>query len=315
MARYKMVYDLIEEWVREVPWLDQFETKGKDKGGRSKVAKRIIVARGIKDVVQFQEEIWRKKVEAQGKLDVALEEGGDDNSDDDTLSITSGLSGAKRMDSSQEPLASAAHASKKRRVQCHGLDDASQFLLNPLNSSLPAITDPSHLSPDSRSPATLPLPLTSYLLTASPSTLSLSGRPTRLQLLVAEREGGADDVADDELFAEGELDGLVRSEEEVKRLKDVFGWEEATDMANEPDSAKKAPSSTKKSGTRRVDMDALSKVLQGDLDGDNDDMHQLDFDITNTAGLEEIEDWRPPSPSRGAFAYSYDGMDRYDEEC
>jgi transcription factor IIIB 90 kDa subunit len=89
MTRYKMVYDLVEEWIREVPWLDQFEAKGRDKG-RSRVSKRIVVARGIKDVVQFQEEIWRKKVEAQGRLNVELEEDDDDRSDDDTLSTTTG---------------------------------------------------------------------------------------------------------------------------------------------------------------------------------------------------------------------------------
>jgi transcription factor IIIB 90 kDa subunit len=161
----------------------------------------------------------------------------------------------------------------------------------------------------------LPLPLTSYLLTASSSTLSLSHIPTRLQLLVAERDGGADDVGDDELFAEGELDDFLRSEDEVEGLRRVLGWEEGKE---EPDSAEKTgkgpKSATKKSGTKRVDMDAFAKLLQGSLDGDKNDTDHLDFDITNTAGPEEIEEWRPLSPEC-KDALAYDDMDRYEEAC
>ena len=331
MTRYKMVYDLIEEWIKELPWLDQFETKGKEKG-RGKVAKRIVVARGVKDVVQFQEEIWRKKVEALGRLNVELEVGDDDDkSDDDTLSTTTGSSSSKRMQDLQEPRSSFGHTRKRPKTRHRELEEASQFLLNPLSSSLPVITDPSRpssrfdphtpatltISPNSRSTTPPLLPLTSYLLASSASTLSLSHTPTRLQLLVAQRVGGAEDVGDDELFAEGELDDFLRSENEVERLKQVFGWEEGTDVVDELDTRKKTgkgqKSVTKRSGTTRVDMDALAKVLQGDLDEDKNDMQHPDFDITTTAGLEEIEEWRPLSPD--PYAYFYDGMDRYDEEC
>jgi transcription factor IIIB 90 kDa subunit len=331
VTRYKMVYDLIEEWIREVPWLDQFETKGKEKG-RSKVAKRIVVARGIKDVVQFQEEIWRKKIETQGKLHLELEEGDDDDkSDDDTLSTTTASSSSKRM---QAPGTSSGHTRKKQKIGQRDLEDASQFLLNPLNSPLPAITDPSRppspsgsrslaaliTSPNSRSTTAPLLPLTSYLLTASASTLSLSHIPSRLQLLAAQRVGGAENVRDDELFGEGELDGFLRSEDEVEQLRQVLGWEEGTNVEEESDSGAKMNKGPKRamkqSGTTRVDMDALAKLLQGDLDEDKNDIQPPDFDITSTAGLEEIEDWRPLSPDGGdPFPYLYDGMDRYDEEC
>ncbi|KAJ2966000.1 hypothetical protein NUW54_g13934 [Trametes sanguinea] len=49
MQRYKQIYDLIEEWIRDVPWLDAHErkrAKGREGVGRSKVAKRVVVARG-----------------------------------------------------------------------------------------------------------------------------------------------------------------------------------------------------------------------------------------------------------------------------
>jgi transcription factor IIIB 90 kDa subunit len=318
MARYKMVYDLVEECIREVPWLEQFETKE----GRSKVAKRIVVARGIKDVLQFQEEIWRKKVEAQGRLNVELEEDGDDMSDDGTLSTTTESSSSRMKRGSQGFDEPSGHTRKRRKIKYHDLDNASQFLLNPLNSTLPAITHPSRpydlrsqtvpttsLSPSSTTPP--PESLTSYLLTASPNSLSLSRIPTRLQLLAAQREGGAEDVRDDELFAEGELDGFLRSEVEVEGLREMLGWVEGITPSEELDISKKGlKSTTKRLGTRRVDMDALAKVLQSDLGKDDDDMHLPDFDINNSAGLEEIEEWRPPSPG-GKDAFEY----QYDEEC
>jgi transcription factor IIIB subunit 2 len=139
-------------------------------------------------------------------------------------------------------------------------------------------------------------------------------------LLAAQRVGGAENVRDDELFGEGELDGFLRSEDEVEQLRQVLGWEEGTNVEEESDSGEKMNKgpkrAMKKSGTTRVDMDALAKLLQGDLDEDKNDIQPPDFDITSTAGLEEIEDWRPLSPDGGdPFPYLYDGMDRYDEEC
>lgn len=321
-TRYKMVYGLIEEWIREVPWLDQFEAQK----GRSKVAKRIVVARGIKDVVQFQEEIWRKKIEAQGKVDVELEEDEDDKSDDGTLSTITGSSNSRAKQGSHNAGSSSSHARKKRKIKHRDLADASQFLLNPLKPTLATTTDPSsssdlqytalHVtSATTRSITPTPLPLTSYLLTVSPASLSLSHKPSRLQLLVAQRPGGAEDVKDNELFAEGELDGFLRSEGEVEGLREVLGWKEGGVTEDKADPVGKMGTeqkhTPKKSGTKRVNMDALSKVLQGDQG--EDDMLHLDFGITNTVGLEEIEEWRPLSPD-GQGKFSHDGMDRYDEE-
>jgi len=114
------------------------------------------------------------------------------------------------------------------------------------------------------------------------------------------------------------LDGFLRSEDEIAGLREVLGWKEGT-VEEEADSSKKTEKgqkgATKKSGTTRVDMDALAKVLHTDLGEDKDDVHHFDLDMTSTSGLEEIENWRPLSPGdKGAYAYSYDGMDRYDEE-
>lgn len=315
MSRYKIVCDLLEEWIREVPWLEQFETKRKEKG-RSKLAKRVIVARGIKDVVQFQEEIWRKKVEMQGKLDVELEEEEfDDKSDDGSLSNTTGSSSSRVNMPSRESCSSLTHSRKRRKIQHQGLEEASKFLLDPLNSALPEV-EPSRqasiipetfVSPRSLTPP--PLPLTSYLLTASPTSISLHHRPTRLQLLVAQRSGGADDVDDEELFSDGELESILRSDNEIENLRVALGWEEGAELLD--DYIDSRPKETglegtlKKPSKSRVNMDALARVLQSDSIKENDEF----CDFVNADSLEVVEDWRPPSPD------AYDGMDRYDEEC
>lgn len=91
MQRYKMVYDLIEEWIREVPWLDGHQRK-KGGGGRSKVAKRVVVAKGLKDVVQFQEEIWRKKLIADARPRLEFDADDEEDHDDDSLGSLHGES-------------------------------------------------------------------------------------------------------------------------------------------------------------------------------------------------------------------------------
>jgi len=146
--------------------------------------------------------------------------------------------------------------------------------------------------------------------------MSLSHNPSRLQILVAQRPGGADDVKDDELFGEGELDAFLRSDGEVEGLREVFGWTEGIEVEEEAEPSQKTGKGqkgrTKKSGTKRVNMDALARVLQADPSSeDKDDMEHFAIDINDAAGLEEIEEWRPLSPDASAH---YDSMDLYDEE-
>jgi len=50
MSRYKLVQDQVASWIEHVPWLDKYTSKG----GRAKVSKRTIVARGLKDAVELQ---------------------------------------------------------------------------------------------------------------------------------------------------------------------------------------------------------------------------------------------------------------------
>jgi transcription factor IIIB subunit 2 len=245
MGRYKLVQDLVEEWIRELPWLDQFEPTQAGKG-RSKVAKRVVVARGLKDVVQFQAEIWKKKLEALPKPTVEFEF---DDHDGDSESVS-----AIQREHLDNP--------RKRRKTC-ALDSASQFLLDPISSSniAPDImpTSPSVVNVFSGSTTASALPLTAYLLGASSTSLSPSAPPTRLQLLVAER-GGSNEISDDELFFDGELEGLIRTAEETLELRKVFGWgHEDQEELNEMSSS----GSVREGRTTRVDMEALARVLEG----------------------------------------------------
>jgi transcription factor IIIB subunit 2 len=58
------------------------------------------------------------------------------------------------------------------------------------------------------------------LLTKAPEP-----RLTRLEAIRAKCEGEGRDVTDEELFEHGELEGLMRSEQEVEILRKVRGWE------------------------------------------------------------------------------------------
>jgi transcription factor IIIB subunit 2 len=300
MGRYKVIEDLVEEWVREVPWLDQFETnavEGKKRGkhGRPKLSKRVVVAKGLKDVVQFQEEIWRKKLEGLEKPTVELEV--DDEEGDWESSTTSSTRSQTRSLDNSHPM----HKKQKTR---HAVDKASLFLLDPLSASNSSLT----LSPPPPgSNAAPPLPLTTYLLTASPSSLSSSVLPTRLQLLSVER--GSNEICDDELFEEGELEALIRNKDEAEELKAVLSWD--TDEEVEEKGKKKHKDKSKAAGgTSRVNMEALRRALGGtpeDIDEVSKDREADPF-----AELVEVEDWRPVSPDHGFGGYD---ENRYEEEC
>jgi transcription factor IIIB 90 kDa subunit len=309
MARYKLVYDLVEEWISEVPWLAKVESKN----GRSKVAKRVIVARGLADVIQFREEILKKRSEGLQRVSCVLDV---DEADDIPKPTT-----------------------KKRKTR-GAFDDASRFLLNPLSA-------PSSHSPSNTLPS---LHHATYLLTASTSTLEAT--PTRLQLLTAER--GEDSIPDEDLFAEGEWEGLLRNEEEREALRIAMGWSDDGPQQEEEEEEDRDGSTCVQgadkrkitSGSKRINAQVLAKLLQGNgsfsededegedafyhgstsSDGERDPNSDRGCSERDLAGYDprcederhervviesggEVENWYPPSPDRR------DVGDRYDEEC
>jgi transcription factor IIIB subunit 2 len=319
LSRYKLLYDLVEEWIREVPWLDKFTSKN----GRSKIAKRVIVARGLKDVVQFQVDIWRKKLEAADRPTVSFD--AEDEVRDD----------GNESDMPQPGIEPAPVRPRKKPKTDQALIDASHFLLDPLSAPPP--------SAGSATPHRSPLPLAAYLLTAEPSVLSLQSVPTRLQRLATDR-GGEDAISDNELFEEGEWEGMLRTEGERDVLREAWGWEK-----NDDETAADREEVVKRDDERgwvniptskRINMEALSKLLRGTnaygeveelfglgyplLEGADDlgerSKHEHSDERVPKAGdssltdVEVVEAWRPLSPDRSSV-YNSGVPCTYDEEC
>ncbi|KAI0648238.1 hypothetical protein C8Q79DRAFT_999652 [Trametes meyenii] len=299
MQRYKQIYDLVEEWIREVPWLDAHErkrTKGKAGEGRSKVAKRVVVARGLKDVVQFQEEIWKKRVETAGRPTLELdvdEKDGDGNADADDWDGSQSSSRPSQAPSGSSADSAHSRASKKAKTRHpKTIVDASNFLLNPLSatSQVP--------SPSASRPILGESDLLTHLLTADSSSLSHAFRevPSRLQLLAVAR-GGADatHITDEELFGDDELEGLMRTPEEAKAVRIAMGWDVSGEDPEEPvrgaagrgkkrkreeggeghgaepseavgKGKGKGKGKERAAGSRRIDMDALARLLDPDAE-------------------------------------------------
>ncbi|TBU29028.1 hypothetical protein BD311DRAFT_693598 [Dichomitus squalens] len=288
MQRYKHIYDLVEEWIREVPWLDAHErkrAKGREGEGRSKVAKRVVVARGLKDVVRFQEEIWRKRVEHEGRPLVRLELDEKDAGASGSGDERDGSEAGGRSPRGTSVLGDDTPPRKKAKPRHpRTVVDASQFLLNPLST---AISSPPPV------PVAGPPDLLTHLLTADASSLphAFACAPTRLQLLASAR-GGTEErhITDEELFAEDELEGLMRSPEEAEAVRIAMGWDvesddEEHDGGNVPveKSSAKGKKRKRKSpagedvdagngseprGSKKINMEALARLLNPDGDFD-----------------------------------------------
>ncbi|KAG0705008.1 hypothetical protein DFH29DRAFT_800918 [Suillus ampliporus] len=328
-SRYKACYDLIEEWIREVPWLDQFVYKGKGRGAsaRSKVPKRSIVAKGITDVIQFQEEIWTKKMTALGKASIVIETDptDEDNKDEDAFFPES-------SSISEPPELRPHQPRKKRKTKDSSVEDAYHFLLDPLSAKSSTLTksivseDPSASTTrsDTSSPILTPptVPLATHLL----SILSYDSKhpPSRLQLLALSRGGGsAEHIRDDELFAEGELEELLRNKEEQEALKPLFRLQWQEDVDTVADHAHREPETTRMEvsrGSGRVDMEALARILGGEEVLDDKEREAESESSAPTTprhvqsdAAEEVSAWRPLSPGN-TFTRHCNSMDRYEEE-
>jgi len=196
MTRYKTIQDEIASWVENLPWLDKFETRE----GRAKVSKRLVVARGLKDVILFQEDIWQQRSKPTIPSELLVED----------------------YDSEHAHEIKNVPSRPKGRKTNRAVVQSMQFLLDPLGTPVPPFPPPSAHTP-------LPfsqLSLATYLLT-TPSASASSKVPTRLQLLACLRGGSSEEnIRDEELFAEGELENFFRDENEVSILRKTFGWDE-----------------------------------------------------------------------------------------
>lgn len=286
MSRYKTIQDEVHNWIEAVAWLEKFSAKD----GRAKVSKRLVVARGLKDVVQFQEEIWQEIKRPKLTLDL---------SDDEESQLSASRSASPALTSSETLKRESCIRTRKRQKTRHFLQGASQFLLDPLSSPIPFSNTSPYLrdmpGPNDGS-FTIDLPLTSFLLMAPSSSLVTKRPPTRLQKLAILR-GGADEILDNELFDEGELEGMLRSEDQIDGLRQVLGWD-VNGSGSDPEAEQyvgntvksrrtgnKREGGSKKDGESRksrVNMEALAQFLQedkgNDEDNDNDAMLGLELD-------------------------------------
>ncbi|KAH8102866.1 hypothetical protein BXZ70DRAFT_926915 [Cristinia sonorae] len=350
MERYKVIYDQVEQWIKEVPWLEGHQRKkGRSGGqGRSKVAKRVVVARGLKDVVHFQDELWQKRMDSLTKPQLDLEDNDEENDSEDGdvgigssegqpfLGGTSDVIVTSSRPATSSTSSATRHQMKRPTPQQRAVTQTSQFFLNPLSlssSSVPLVD-----TTGSNHKLTSDPDLFQHLLTVDDASLShvFNGHPpTRLQKLIALR-GGADQdlVDDDELFEDGELEGMFRTAEEIRTLKDAFGWD-PTDLPD-PSSPGKARKTKRKRApaveadghegesstagppppkrTKRINMDALAKLLDPDTSLEDDPFPHTDdgpcfsdpIQEEHTAespsawdGEEVVGEWRPMSPGGG----------------
>ncbi|KDR81780.1 hypothetical protein GALMADRAFT_59488 [Galerina marginata CBS 339.88] len=278
MARYKTIQDEVASWVEKVPWLDKYDSKK----GRAKVPKRLVVARGLKDVIQFQEDIWQQQPMPSLELELTEDERKEDQCQ------------------SSQSLELASHPPKRRKLN-HAVAQATQFLLNPLGTPVTISSNQKNLP----STASSYLPLATYILT-NPSTSVTYKPPTRLQLLALDRGGVQENqIPDDELFAEGEFESLLRGADEVQMLRNLFGWKEGEDqseadktlatkrkrktkseedaLAEDDDIIRGTALSPRKKS--RLNMEALAQFMDGHND---DDLFQVGGLDSSLMGLEEV---------------------------
>ena len=311
-SRYKSLYDTIEEWIREVPWLDQF-SQSKSRGARPKLSKRAVVAKGVKDIIRVKEEIWKNYIQARHEISLVMDPDLGENTSGNVPSHREGDDLQCTRES--ESTSSSAVASKRRKTTHGSLYEAYRLLLNPLSSSatlsplLHAGTTASAGDHDiDISLATDLLTRPSFATVEEEQDRQQKVTQTRLQLLAASRGGTApSDISDDELFELGELEGLLRSDAEREALAPLFelNWGSLVQDRAQDDLAESSVPKRKKNqrsgqaeskrGTKRINMDVLGRILErgteaslSDTDSDSGSDSYFSLDKANVTGPSDL---------------------------
>ena len=300
MDRYRILYGIVEDWIKQVPWLQpSTQPRTRASSSRSKVSTRGAVAKGLNDVVQFQEEIWKKALCGMEKISLDLDlidesdrtgddrmgpvTSLDDDRDDESdfgsvtsasvsvVTTASSMTKRKSLVSSREASVELTSRPIKKRKTRHNrsVESASQFLLNPSNAASKSTEDNQLLA---------------HLLSSDTSSLphTFVHPPTRLQLLRAARPGGSDAIVDEELFEEGEMEAMFRTEDEVNVLVRLVDWDKVEEekrlnnalRASRGRSTKSKQDasqegSTSQRGTGRINIDAFKRLMDPTSDLDN----------------------------------------------
>ena len=311
MTRYRVLVSTIETGAARVPWLANANTSGS-----KHIARRSRVASAVLDVLQFREEVGRAEIAKGGgpiQVDLETEDDGWDREEGDmareeaeldallaeveqkttsnTRIMSHGPQGSCVM---MRTTAAPERESKKRQT---ATTQAACFLLDPLANI---------------APARLALAHSSYLLSSDAGVRSDTS-PTRLQLLAVER-GDSDAVRDDELFGDGELEGIViGTDEEAREERDKRAqamwmiWGEDVDTGSVGKRVRPGRSGGCKKGMERVDMDKLGALLDSDDSfvtlgveescSGEEGKEGGDWEAYIGSGGGDVEsEWRPTSP-------------------
>lgn len=283
MARYRMLMDIIEADAARVPWL-----AGASATGSKRVSRRAWVAKAVVDVLQFHNQLEQAEITQRGGPISVEIEGDDDedgigggNQDEDEAALDAQIATVElKMTDSTGSMSHVYRDARSTTGTTMGpvrrykkprtaTTQAASFLLDPLAHCAPARATLAH---------------TTYLLSSDTASGS-AVLPTRLQLLAVER-GNAEAIHDDELFSDGEMEGIVigmdeqaieEREKRAQALQIVWGDEHTEDT----EEVETVLAAKRKKSKARVDMNKLATFLDSD-------------DPFVALGIEDIEE---PSPS------------------
>ncbi|KAF9519803.1 hypothetical protein BS47DRAFT_1481712 [Hydnum rufescens UP504] len=302
MERYREIGRLVHDWKTNLPWVDS----AKNKSARG-VAGRESNARWMKDVVTFQQSLWKASL---GHTDSPAEDSPevlllDDDSDDTFFEVL--------KDSDETPTDFDATAINPAKTAPQPADEGTRKRVCPArdpdtwmtNAGRPdayvrrlkrpeayhrkifqdaaasVLSYAPHSSSSSQSsvPASSASHVLRSQLLADPSSLYGQRVLSRLAMLAASK-GGEQFVDDDDLFEPGEMDALFRDEEEMEALKDRWAVE---GMSLEEEDI----NGSERDGAQRNDV-------LGELGSPSDWDAGLEKVAEDTEEI--VGDWRPLSP-------------------
>lgn len=227
--RVREIERVVEDWRLELPWAQtDLPTNSKKR--------TIKIASWIKDVVRFKDDLWSKQVDTieHARYSPSTEGDSDEELDDNSSYAGScSAAGSKRSSNGTH-----STSGSKRRYLDAGYYDSGRPRAYVVESC-----------------KSRPDPQTTVLASLlNPETTSITANPSELD---ATRSGLKDrgiDLPDEELFEDGELEGLIRSNPEVEALR--ARWEEEKrfegipDWSDEPQEAALDSSMTDEPGAR-----------------------------------------------------------------
>jgi len=245
LERYREIGRLVGDYKKRLPWFEQqrktqsskASTSTSGKQGKLPTVDRADNARWVKDVITFQEELWKTEhAKTKAKMESGTEKKGDTidlvfeygywEEEEETTSTLSGLMSPESSTSGQstkrrrtegtesaevQPCRPAAYVypDRGRNIRYNrDVQAASTSLL-----ALESVADKVY-APIPETTPEQPQSFRAYLLSAS--VFPAMAPPSRLALLAAAKGEGS--IRDEELFEEGELEGFLRGETEVEEI-------------------------------------------------------------------------------------------------